>query len=533
MTKMELIKICKEKAKNCISKYDFKKKYEYWYKQCYKNKIIDEVFPNYNSKEIHYINLAKEYSLDFLLEFASKLSATDFKIKHKSFYNLLTLHYKINIKDIKFRKKKRPAPTYSTEYLINITKDLKYKIDFLNKYPKEYKFCKNKGYFKTFCKHLIPFNISMPQMILKYLTDIILNKVGALNDRIQLKPLEIDVYYDDMKLGFEYNGSHWHKNNKNNDILKNENSLKKGITLITLIENNRQYEMDIKKQLIDNLDIINNYLIDKVTKEFIQNIKIDYNNIISHDINYYIEIAKNYTNRTEFSKGSNKDYLNCEKLKIMDIIAPHFLIPKKRIWNEKSAIRNAKNYNSLEALLRNEPDCYQFIIDNNLIDNIKFKKPKIFYKDVDINYIDENFDSIYDIIQKNYSLFKYLRKNNKEIINHLKYYNENYISIRLNESITFSEFKQKNKKLMNISFNENEHKILIINYYKTKDYDKYFKLNINYSEIQDICLRYNSIKLFKKDFNKLYKYLLINKLIDKYFIHLSTLKFRNMRNKQN
>ena len=528
MDKKELIGICKLKASKCVSKYDFKKKYGYWYKLCCKEKIIDIIFENYNTLDQHYKNQSSKYSLEYLLNFCKDITKTELIRYNKSYYMLLTSYYKVDIKRVKFRKKKRVNDKYTNEYLIKITKDIRYKIDFLNRYPNEYKYCKNKNIFNVICPHLIPFNISMPQMILKYITDNILNTNGYMNNRKVLYPYEIDVFYEKFKLGFEYNGKYWHKENKN-DILKNNKADKEGIRIITICENNRRYESDIKTQLVSYLNDINRYTNNNIKTDDVTNIEINYDNIISYNIEYYKEIAKKYKNRTEFSIGNNVEYLNCVKLGIMNIVAPHFV--NKIFWNEKSAILESKKYNSASELLNNKPGCYCYLSKNNLLAKVKYLNTRFLRKNIDINYLLDNFKSIDDLLKNNNSLYNYILNNNCELLNYLKYYSEEFILGVLYKMDTFSNFKGTGK-IYKMSYSDDQHKSLINNYFKNKNYNKYFILDVNIDEIVSKCVKYNNIKLFRKDYPTLYKYLLNNKLINTSFKHIDTLKFRNGLNKQ-
>lgn len=524
MKKTELIEICKSKSKDCINKYDFKKKHGYWYKLCCREKIIDIVFDNYNSTYQHYVNQSKKYSLEFLLNFCRSVSKTELITYNKAYYMLLKEFYKIDIKSIEFRKKKRPEQKFTNEYLINITRDIKYKIDFLNNYPDEYKYCKNKHIFNTICPHLIPFNISRPQMILNYLTNKIFGLTSSVNNRKVIYPYEIDIFYDTLNLGFEYNGYRWHVDNKNDDIKKIK-TLEKGIRIIYIYENNRNYEIDIKNQLIEHIDELNNFLNTKIDKEFILNIEIDYDKIISYNLSHYTEIASKYQNKSQFQKLNNKEYLNCVKLNIIEIIAPHF--KRRKIWNIEEALNEAKKYSKISDLINNNNNCYQFLLKNDLIKEINLEK-RFLYKNVDELYIRENFQSIRDIIEKNYSLYKYLRKNNQEIIKFLKYYSEDYIYFILNKSKTFSSFKRSGE-IYKLSYLNGEHRALINNFFKKIDFNKYFDLEIDHPEIKNTCSLFNDIKSFKKKYPKIYKYLLKNSLIDEFFNHIETLKFRNNR----
>lgn len=526
MTKVELIQLCKIKAEACANRYDFKKKYGYWYKLCCKEKIMDEVFENYNSLERHYQNVSKKYTLEYLINFCKKTTKTELLNHNKSYYMLLTKYYKIDPSEISFRSRQAVKLRYDDQYLIEITKDLKYKMDFYTKYPKEYKYCKNKNYFNIICPHLIPFNISRPQLILKYLTDIIFGTCGSLNNRKILYPYEVDILYESINIGFEYNGKRWHLNNSN-DIIKTKKSNEIGLKIITIVENSRDYEKDIKNQLINNIDEISKYVNYNISKEDLK-INIDYDKIISFNIDYYKELSLKYVNVSEFSRGNNIEYNNCVKLGIMDVVSPHFI--KKVFWTKSTALKEAKNYKNISELIKSKSGCYQFLLKNNLIKEFKFKTKRLLYKNVNSDYIIDNFTSINDLIKTNYPLYRYLTKNKKHLLSNLKFFSLGEISEVICESKTFSEFKRS--KVYKLSYTKDQNKDFINNTFKKVNFNKYFILDINIDEIKDKCVMFDNIKMFRCEYPKVYKFILKNNLVNICFGHVNTLKFRNGLSKQ-
>jgi hypothetical protein len=458
------------------------------------------------------------YNLEDILEFCKTINKYKLKRKYKKIYNFLTENYDIN--NIEFLPKKKPIPKFTDEFIINITKDLKFRNELLTLYPDVYKYVKNKKYFKTICKHLISNSISQPQLILKFITDKLFSLDGELNNRKILKPYEIDVYYEKLKLGFEYNGNYWHYNNLN-DIKKI--NLNKDITLIIIKETSKNYILDIKNQLIENLNILQKFN-NLITEEIIQNINVDFNYLLNYDLDKYKQIAIKYKTKTEFKKNDYVIYNNCDKLNIMEIVGEHFI--KYIYWDEISALNKASQYNNADELQNNYPGCYQFLLKNNLLNKVKYKIERLIYQNVNEEYLLNNFTSIQNLKDENYSLYKYLKRIN-DIINMLKYYDDEFILNVLNDTESLNDFRFKYNLIYKNSYIENQHKNFIDNYYMGKNYDKYFLLNFDIDKIKEICLKYNNITDFKKDYNKIYKYLTKNKLIDNYFEHLNTLKFRN------
>lgn len=74
-----------------------------------------------------------------------------------------------------------------------------------------------------------------------------------INDRNVIKPLEIDIYLPDYKMGIEYNGVYWHSElfkNKDYHINKYTESKKNGISLIQIWEDSWINKKEIIKSII-------------------------------------------------------------------------------------------------------------------------------------------------------------------------------------------------------------------------------------------------------------------------------------------
>lgn len=70
------------------------------------------------------------------------------------------------------------------------------------------------------------------------------------NDRTEIYPYEIDVYVPSKKIGFEFNGLYYHKNDKNKHYQKTQLCNKKGLFLIQIFEDEWAYKNDIVKSII-------------------------------------------------------------------------------------------------------------------------------------------------------------------------------------------------------------------------------------------------------------------------------------------
>lgn len=118
---------------------------------------------------------------------------------------------------------------------------------------------RGKEFLDSICSHMFQGSYSIPQLICKVIMENLLQKPCLYNTRKIIKPYELDLYFEEHKLAIEYNGKGWHENEdaKKRDFIKNKKCEDFGITLLTVVENTRKYECDIKSQLIEFLPIIN------------------------------------------------------------------------------------------------------------------------------------------------------------------------------------------------------------------------------------------------------------------------------------
>ena len=89
------------------------------------------------------------------------------------------------------------------------------------------------------------------------------------NDKKTIKPFELDCYFPKYKIAWEYDGKYFH-NNRESDRIKDELCNKKGIFLFRINEdspNYRKYVVNIKNQLIKQLDEIKTVTGVKIDKD--------------------------------------------------------------------------------------------------------------------------------------------------------------------------------------------------------------------------------------------------------------------------
>lgn len=246
---------------------------------------------------------------------------------------------------------------------------LKYKTrsEFQRNDSPAYRVARINGWLNDFCSHMTVIAFSIPQLILKNIMDKLLNMESLYESRKIIKPYEIDVYYPELKLGFEYQGKLWHTKeyNNNRDLIKNELAKNLGITLIHIIENNRKYEQDIKNQIIDMLNIINKFTKVEIKKEDVLNCVIDNPYLKLYNKDELIEIAKSYISFKEFIKSEKKVYTKLSRLGLLDEATKH-MSDKRFRRNEAEVKEKIKKYTTLGDLIKNDFGTYVFIKKNKL-----------------------------------------------------------------------------------------------------------------------------------------------------------------------
>lgn len=173
----------------------------------------------------------------------------------KENYNKYTIPELITI----LNKTKASITNKASKLYLTKTKKEEYTIEFLkyeiSKYRSKKELLKKNwkiyNYLKQYnllylCDDYVK-SYSIPQLVLKHILEILIGEC-IYNTRSIITPYELDIYFKEHKLAFEYNGHGWHKSDdaKKRDNDKIELCKKENITLITIIENNRNYIDDVK-----------------------------------------------------------------------------------------------------------------------------------------------------------------------------------------------------------------------------------------------------------------------------------------------
>lgn len=252
----------------------------------------------------------------------------------------------------------------SYSVLKKIADKYKTKIDFVRNDNSAYQAARLKGYLNDICEHMTVLKFSIPQLICKNILDQLLSSESMYNTRKIIPPYELDLYYKEFNLAFEYQGIYWHKNNTN-DSLKETIIRKKKINFIKIYEINgsRNYEKDIKEQLIKKLALLSNITGKNLRKKDVLNIKIK--NIYDKLYNKkeLVDIAKSHTDYQEFKKTEPIVYKKLCKLSLIEASTKHMYGKKlnKIKLTEKQLKDIIKKYDNLTDFRKNDLRIYKHI----------------------------------------------------------------------------------------------------------------------------------------------------------------------------
>lgn len=196
--------------------------------------------------------------------------------------------------------------------------------EFLQKDHSAYQTALRAGLLDEICSHMAIGSFSIPQLICQKIMEEILQEECLYNIRKIIPPYELDVYFESCNLAIEYHGKGWHshKDAIERDDKKRKLCLDKGITLIEILERSRNYEEDIKSQLIEKLDLINKTTNKNINKDKILQIdtKSVYQSLLNED--KVKELIKNCKNIAEFQKKYQRIYYKIAKAGRLDLLDP-------------------------------------------------------------------------------------------------------------------------------------------------------------------------------------------------------------------
>lgn len=233
-----------------------------------------------------------------------------------------------------------------------------------------YQTARRKGILDEICQHMHKKSFSIPQLICKYFFDNLLMERGLYNNRKIIAPYEIDIFYQKHNLAIEYDGKGWHNHDETikRDTIKNELCQKNKILLLRFKENNRKYEEDISKQIIQYIKIINKHCNVKLNKKQILALKIDYQYLFEQiktpSIDEILQKTILCKNIKDFQRLHGYDYYYLMKTNQLHIIDNIRTRKRHSINNVKKICLSISTYSDL---ITNHYDIYLFLRKNNIL----------------------------------------------------------------------------------------------------------------------------------------------------------------------
>lgn len=325
----------------------------------------------WTTEELEY--LIKNYSNKSNLEISKEMQ--------KSIRSIEVKAHRLNLKKSKEHKskmisKRNKMVNRNLEYdlLKEISSKYKTRAEFQKMDSSAYKSARIMGVLDEITHHMIKQSFSIPQLMINQIITKLIKCEILYNTRSIIKPYELDIYLPEFRLAFEYNGKGWHKNDKVN---KFDLCLEKKITLITIIENNRNYEEDVKTQIIKNLEIINLNCKKLITKEDILKTEIKFDEFKIIDEESIKKICNTYSRFSEFRKENINLYGKLIKMGVLNKYTTH--MKKQGGITEENCINEISKYEYLHDLLKNSYRYYLWIKRNKkeyLLINLKLKQNK-------------------------------------------------------------------------------------------------------------------------------------------------------------
>jgi hypothetical protein len=340
-------------------------------------------------------------------------------------------------------------------------------------------------FLNSICEHMINGAYSTPQLICKKIMEELLGVKCEYNTKRIITPYELDIYFPEFKLAIEYNGKGWHNSidSKRRDNNKQNLCNERKITLIHIVENNRDYETDVKNQLISNLKLIN-----KITKNNFSDldiIKIKCNGV-------YDDILK--TKNIDEIKNKISNCSSIKEFKSKHISEYNFLYKNKKIellehlktrnyYSEDELLSMCKNISDYSEFLKNHHKLYEHCHRKGILEKAtahmhKNRRPYRNHKNEELLELANKFKMKSYIKRQNTSLFLELIK--RDILK-LVTYEPNFI---YKPSLTILK-EEKIKKC----------------YKDAEKYDNYsdFKKDTN---LYDLCKKYKIINHIVEKFPK-------------------------------
>jgi hypothetical protein len=382
---------------------------------------------------------------------------------------------------------------HTEESLREIAKQFKTRTEFQKADGSAYHCARFRGkeFLDSICDHMVKGPYSTPQLICKHIMEKLLDVNCLYSTRKIITPYELDVYFPEFKLAVEYNGRKWHLKEiaSKRDEIKKELCLQNGITLIIVKENNRDYENDVKNQLIENLVIINKLTNNNFTERDIKKIDCSdvYEDIIkTKDIDEIKRKISECSSIKEFQKKHVSEYNFLRRNKKLELLNEIRIIEQ---YSDEELLKKCKEITDFSIFSKNHSNLYH-----------RCKKRGLF---------DIATEHMFKITKRPYKC-----KTNKELLDLANKFNTK-TQIKNENYVLFLELKRR-KLFDSVTYNPDFEYKYSVTILKEKRLQKCFDDAKKYDNVSDFkndldlykrCVNYKIVKkiinsIYKKDINE-------------------------------
>lgn len=284
--------------------------------------------------------------------------------------------YEINRERV-IKRNKTIGRDLNVELLTEIAKKFKSRSDFQKGDGSAYCAARGLGILDEICSHMSKRSFSKPQMILRNILDELFKCKSLYNDRRIIKPYEIDIFYPEFNLAIEYQGRYWHKFQHNeNDSIKEKLFKEKGINIIYFYEKTRDYEKEIKEEIIEKLPIICELTGLNITEDEVKDVKIGQIEYVIYNKEEALRVAKNYTTYKEFKEKEPHSFKCLSKMGCVKEGTKHMTDVFNHFRTIEGMEETISKYSFLGDFIENESKLYGYIKRHkleHLLKNLTYK----------------------------------------------------------------------------------------------------------------------------------------------------------------
>ena len=251
---------------------------------------------------------------------------------------------------------------HTNESLAEIAKQYKTKREFVLKDSSAFVSARKRGIVDEICSHMAV-SFSTPQLMCKLILETVLSEKCIYNGRKAIKPLELDIHFPQYNFAVEYNGDRWHDFEEcaARDKRKQEACKEKGITLIYIVQRSRDWECDVKTQLVDLIPKLNHLTGKNITSDDITNTDCSsiYDDItLRRDPESLKAKILSCKNVTEFMKKFSIDYKYITNSKNQELLNALDSIRERHVLTNEELLKECRKITDRTAFTRDHSDLY-------------------------------------------------------------------------------------------------------------------------------------------------------------------------------